>query len=238
MSTTLLTIDEAAKELNVKPLVVKRAIALRLLNATMIGGQQFRIVPSELQKYVAQGAPRLQMPAVEDHDGGWLSLPGVYDNAASLEITIRGLISKAAPIERPANIVDGQVTSMNIPATEEMRALMKQNPDRSAFSIPGTPANPYATKADWHSVAKLSAILLRMTKAASNPASGLDMLYRTPEDFQRLTDEAWNEYQKQSVRVSKAYPAKSPFGSPATVSFGVLCSEFGASKEAVIRNML
>ena len=62
------------------------------------------------------------------------------------------------------------------------------------------------------------------------------MLY--PDEFQRLTDQAWNEYQKQSVRASKTYPASSSFGTPATVSFGVMCSAFGASKTNVFQNML
>ncbi|MBS0204184.1 MAG: hypothetical protein JSS49_14870 [Planctomycetes bacterium] len=115
---------------------------------------------------------------------------------------------------------------------------MKQKPDRSIFTAPGTPANPYATKADWYAVAKLPAILVRSTTVASNPASGLEMLYRSPEDFQRLTDQGWNDYQKQSIRVSRTYPALKSFSTPAQVSFGVLCSTFGASKTNVIQNML
>lgn len=234
--TALLTVEDVATELQVKPLAVRRLISLRLLNATLVG-RDFRIVPADLQSYVSKGAQRLAMPPME-HDGGWLSLQTVNDDAAALEQSFRKMLGDVVPTDRPTNARDGEYSTVDVKPPALMLALLKEPPKRSKFVVPGTPLPPYATNADEFAAAKLSAILRRLTLSPVNGASGLPLLYRSPDDFQTLTDQGWTEYQKQSVGMRKTYPALNPYNGPAQVTFSVSCSNFGSSKANVIQNML
>jgi len=72
----LLSIEDAAAELNVGALAVNRLIARRVLKATPIDkgaktvAGSYRIVDSDLADYVRRGAPDVKPP---DHNDGWFS---------------------------------------------------------------------------------------------------------------------------------------------------------------------
>ena len=180
---TLMTIDDVAAELNVKPLAVKRVIALRALNATTVGGDQVRVIPDELQSYISQGAPRLQMPKVGED--GWFVPPGDFNDLVTMDMTLRQMIKAAAPVDAPAKAKSGFSTDIDISPPADMLALLKQ---------PARQPSPFKTNADWYAAVKLWRTLFELTNSPNLP-SRLNLLSSSPTAFTQFTDQAWTSFQ-------------------------------------------
>ena len=70
--TVSLSLDQAAADLDTTPLGVSRLIARGALRATRLGAAgEWRILPDQLGKYIAAGAPDLQTVALDG--AGWLA---------------------------------------------------------------------------------------------------------------------------------------------------------------------
>jgi excisionase family DNA binding protein len=69
-ATVAMTIDQAAHDLNTTSLGIKRLVARGRLPATRVG-DDWRLLPAHVEKYLAAGAPDLQSPVVGG--AGWLA---------------------------------------------------------------------------------------------------------------------------------------------------------------------
>jgi hypothetical protein len=250
--SVLLTVNDAAGELQVPPIAVRRLIALGLLKAA-IAGVDTRISPTALLTYVDQGAQNLKLPELDggaDDPRAWLKFEGADMDAGVFEAKIRDMLAASLPNDVPAGAQASTAnltptTELPIQPTPEMLALAKETPSRGPF---GSLLKPilYTTRIDWFAVSRLSAILAKLSNDMTRPAQGLAMLYRSQADFQRITEAAWAEFQGRKFKTVKVYsdqPAKPGVsrslsnGRTYTVEFGLPYSNLGAN-QAVLALML
>lgn len=204
VNTVSVSLENAAAELGVTPLAVKRLIARNRLKATVVGngtenkavGRRepgMRILPDNLAAYIGQGANDLTMPKTA---GPWFE-----DRDVTSSLAFRSAVIEAAEPQKLSN--------------EEATRIAAQQPDRQRFerqltitpairevinrAVPAGPSAPnVAAESSRFSAWKQAyfANLLRrhvynnLKPQAGMPVStkpALERLYSSPDEYRRVT---------------------------------------------------
>ncbi len=212
-----LDVKTTADALNTTPLAVSRLIAKGILPASRIGpAGPFRVAEENLRAFILKNCPDLAMPPVDA--AGWIVTP--FDNQFQF---FRDAIQKAAAdqelsTEKVMELfrdVDPRTNSIDVPLkiTPAVQKVLDSPPAYQGFQTPAQRAEPQTVV---NRSFVLTYFVVGLRDAAEkilqqNPnLQPVDQLYASPEDYNRITNQARDAFTRTSVSFSKAYPKPAP----------------------------
>jgi excisionase family DNA binding protein len=208
----LYSTKEVAENLSVPEIDIRRLIAKRKLKATQIGESKFSVLDSELDAFVASGAPDLKPP--KPIDGDWrLIYPHYADqfvSAIGLAIAPQQLTDEAVKAQY---LKDEQPTfDVTLTASPEVLAVCKQPPPETLGSHFTKANDPNLRYADWRSLymgAKLrEQVRIVIRDFPSNERMGgspLAGLYSSPDKYEQIKTATIAAIQRTKILFLRAY---------------------------------
>lgn len=225
-ASPFLTDEQVAAELNSKPLVVRRLIAMGFLKGYRMppGTGRWKIRPSDLEAYVVAGCPNFQMPEV-DGGGGWYDIRNLANHATAFQNQVLKIINSNIPETCPFTGVKTNETypasiPEALPAIQQLAAGPLMD---SAFRLPGAKASPFKNAGEEFLAAGLLEQAYRLVKPKATDRLGttaFGKLFDSPEAYRQIVDAAFQAQLKVVFSVRRNYPSDQ-IGGRCTVSFDV-----------------
>lgn len=201
---TLLTLADAARELNASERQILRLVGLALLPASRVGGDELRIAEADFVAYVRQGAPNL-MPASFNPTAGYPETKGDNFHALKLQERVGGWLVENAPAEtevRRWSTADPTATSFDYSASglpADLQATFRQP---APFGTTGK-AEPWVLRWGRDTLRQVSCQVIRdLYPSERNP---FDALYRSPEQFQAIERETFQRAAARPMMTVQTY---------------------------------
>lgn len=180
MSKDILTIKEAAEELNADEIAVMRVISRQALKAVQVGSGQerpWRVTRDSLLQFVSAGAADLQMPTIQS---GW------FDNSDLSEVMFQSEVKKATETQRLSD--------------DEIRSRAKQSPGVRSFTqgLTVSPSvrriinTPLGTRFRFNSVGDdfYAAQLRAFVRRSMKPIASVTKFYSDPAAYNETVNTA------------------------------------------------
>jgi len=200
----LLTIEDVATELDVKPLAVLRLIARRVLTAGRLGDKAdkpvYRVQRADVTAYVAKNSPDLAMPEIQD---GWIPLFWRAEpiktqremNAMALENGQRWTEDQVARWKDRAENRQEKVLRVPLRKTSAIGQVWGSQPSGPPVRIRGKSpdTSPLATRgqevmADAFLRQLRAVVRKEPLRADSSAAPHLSRVYESPEAYERFVN--------------------------------------------------
>lgn len=233
MSKIVYSTGDVADEFGTPELAISRALALGALKGSLIAGA-WKFSSDQLQDFIGRGCPSLGLPPLAAGDN-WLDTATIDRFAADIEQRLRNMLDEIVPATRPAEAAHGESTTLNVQPTDKMKQYLAAPPSRDRFSVPGSRPIQFKTNSDIFAASKQSAILGRLCADPTNLTFGLQMLYRSPNDFRRQCAAAQAQFANLCVVTHKTYRPAGSYGLGSDVYFQVSCKDFGASPDVLTK---
>jgi excisionase family DNA binding protein len=219
-TTLLLRRDQAAEAIGATPIATQRLIARGRLKATRLGADgDYRILASDIDKYVAGGAPDFDGPKLDNADGNPRS-PNWFDTPSwpsrQVASSLAGLASQSqlsdAEFERRAIASAGSTIFVDVPLTAQMKSVLGGPVEDVAPLLPSM--TPYAAKTafDYWAADQLQSRALSQIDAL--PSSNGDgrtriwKLYDSPAQYQQIVDATIKDVLQQSLFSASEFRAR------------------------------
>lgn len=188
-------VQQVAEQLKVSERHVNRLIARGRLAATLVGGDQFRIVDAELSKYVQAGAPDLAMPACDNR--GFVS-DRVRWERFQADLRAECQNQRLTPLQVEARMkAEPNATRFDVAlkATQGVQSVFAKKVD-TTFMPPRERA-AVASAPD----ARTAFVLTSLRESAARILSprGIDPLYANRAAYQRLSAAALTDFLSRPV---------------------------------------
>jgi len=176
-----------ASELNLEEWQVRRAIAVKLLSASTVGGGKVRVTSDELQKALAKADSTGGFDGPPIHNG-WIDDREESHRANMFARKVREEIAKQIPETMPA-------TDQTVAYSGGIKALGDSPPSQRLIAHNGQKELPYASTAELYVVSQVRREAFIQVKDAPSGGSFLDRsrqrtplarLYSSPEEFDRV----------------------------------------------------
>ena len=217
MSRLFLDTAQAAEELGLPDIAVKRLLARSVLPFTVTGngidggsgGQAHRrIVPSELTEYVRRGAPDLALP---ESDHGFIGTDVEQRAFEQIQQNLREVAEETVEsAEAVQQRFDALYRDIGIAAMQD-RDLMRDQPlplspgIRSMLAAPAATFSHRPTKlmrstnvAEFMAVHSLRTAARKLLETEGGPAS-LERLYSSPDEYDRIGVRAYEAARDQTL---------------------------------------
>lgn len=223
MPSTLLTVADAAAELNLEPWEVRRAIARRRLTGTSVGRGEIRIAPADVQAAAAMSAELGELDGPELFDN-WIDDRAERHRADMFVREVRKAIIEQIPEQLPP---DDQA----IPYAGRIREIGEAAPKQLAISRNGSRQLPYRTTLEAYAVSQIRAETFHLVKAGdlsahwltrdTGPRAALNRLFQTAEVYRQVVDAAWTAFRSGRIFVQQHWPSSQPTGGRITRTFSL-----------------
>ena len=208
--SNLLTVTETAAELNLEEWEVYRAIARNVLGAVKVGGNEYRVTPEQLKL-----APTITTLDGPDLDRGWIDDRAESHRASQFAAGVRKEIAAQVPEELPP-------ADQRIGYSGAIRERGEAPPAKRLIASAGQKELPYRSTAETYAVSLVRAFAFAQVKTEpfgslfrKKQVSGpLGRLYKSPEAYQRITSNAWQNFLAGDIGVRNTWPNPRNPGQP------------------------
>ena len=200
-----LTVSDAAAELEVSELAVKRLVARQRIKAVQLGQDgPLRIAAAELARYMGTNAPDLQMP---DLSGSYFSDASTRIGFGQFEGAMQPLVTASLPTMAPAdtrpNWQQSAALEVELRVTPAMLAAARKPIDFS-FAPPSDEAPEWVDMAHAYFTQELRDIMGAMLPSIK---PRLETLYASPEAYSNLLGLATDKLKAKSFFRNATLPA-------------------------------
>ena len=214
-SCVLLDVDAVAAELGISNTEADRLVARKFIPATRIGDSgPYKIVPAALEQYVSRGAPDVRWPGEFMAGSTWFnddlrnSADAFY--GAVIEASKEQVLSDEAI--RAKFAADLRSTSLDF-AIENKGAVadvLSQPVPVSIYAPADAPKSRFSKWLEVYTTDLLRRVALQGIRTRNLMDVPVDVLYKSPEDFQAIVDEAYAEAATRRIVWSKSFTFSGP----------------------------
>lgn len=197
---SIMTVDDVANSLNTSTLNVNRLIARGDLASVRLGNAgPFRVLSTELTRYVRAGAPDFDPPKL---GAGWFDDKDTL-KAAGLPDAIMAAVEDMFPDRVTVEqwVASHRRESFDLPIDVSRIRSILTGPAPRGIVLPGQPADRYPSWGQMY----LAREWRRLTKSAMGFNASLQNLFSSRQAYRDAIDAGWKLAQRTQISRTKAY---------------------------------